>query len=442
MATETAQGVGQAVLTSPAVSAKPSIPPVIRRNTILIAASQVSTGMGMGLLPTLGALMVFQMLGSTALAGTAAVIQGIARFAVAYPAGAIADRYGRKPAMVAGLLVAGVGALVVGTSVAINSFPLLVVGVFIFAMATGGSMQMRVAATDMYPPSRRAEGLGYILTGSIAGSIGKAGLIAFAAAVAGRLNLDPFALAWWLVPVVLLPALLMVSRIRPDPKEIALNLAQYYPGADLRPVHRSRRAAAGMPTGTGFRAYLRDFTKLTVFISHFAVQGNMSMIMVVASLTLAHHGHDLPAIAFSSMLHSLGMHAFSIPIGWLTDRAGRRAVMLTGLLLAALGTVLIAITGDFWIITLGFFLVGFGWCGIHVAGTVLLADTSAPAERARVIGSNDTFSGAANLVLALAAGPVLGFVGMDAIALIGIGLMVVPLLMILKLGERAEVAHG
>lgn len=433
MATETAQIAGQpGAIAARAVPAKPPIPPLIKRNTVLIAASQVSSGMGMGLLPTLGALMVFQMLGSTTLAGTAAVIQGIARFAVAYAAGAIADRYGRKPAMIAGVFVAGLGALIVGTSVAMNSFLLLIVGVFVFAMATGGSMQMRVAATDMYPPSRRAEGLGYILTGSIVGSIGKAGLITFASAVAVHLNVDPFALAWWLVPVVLFPAFLMLLRIHPDPKEIGLNLAKYYPDYVPAPPARGRN---DRPLEGGFGAYVRDFTKLTVFIANFGVQGNMSMIMVVAALTLSHHGHDLPAIAFSSMLHSLGMHAFSIPLGWLTDRAGRRPVMLAGLLLAASGTVLVAATGDYWVITLGFFLVGFGWCGVHVAGTVLLADVSHPAERARVIGSNDTFSGAANLFLALAAGPVLGFIGMDAIALIGIGLMVVPFLMVLKLQE-------
>jgi MFS family permease len=96
---------------------------------------------------------------------------------------------------------------------------------------------------------------------------------------------------------------------------------------------------------------------------------------------------------------------------------------------------LIASTGDYWIITLGFFLVGFGWCGVHVAGTVLLADVSAPQERARVIGSNDTFSGAANLLLALAAGPVMAFTGLGVIAVISIALMVAPFLMILRMKE-------
>lgn len=428
MATETAAAVAQA--TPVARAAKPPIPSIIKRNTILIAASQVSTGMGMGLLPTLGSLMVYQMLGSATWAGSATVLQGVARFIVAYPAGAIADRYGRRPAMMAGIIVACVGALIVGTSVAINSFPLLMFGILVFAIATGGSMQLRVAATDMYPPSRRAEGLGYILTGSIVGSIGKAGLVSLASIVAVSLAVNPMALAWWLVPVILLPALFMVSKIKPDPKDIALNLDRYYPGF-VRPV-----SAARAHTKPGnFRTYIKDFNKLTVFVSHFGVQGNMSMIMVVTALTLTHHGHDLPAIAFSGMLHSLGMHAFSIPIGHLTDRFGRKPVMLGGLVLAALGTILISLSGDYWLITLGFTLVGVGWSGVNVAGTVLLADVSPPAERARVIGSNDTFSGAANMFLALVAGPIMSLAGIEFIGLVGIAIMVTPFLMILKMED-------
>jgi MFS family permease len=410
-------------------AAKPAIPPVIRRNTILIAASQVCSGMGIGLLPTLGALMVYKMVGSMALAGTATVIQGIARLLVAYPTGLIADRYGRKPAMVAGLVVAAAGAVVVGTSVAINSFPLLLFGVLVFAMATGGSMQLRVAATDMYPPSRRAEGLGYVLTGSVFGSVGKAGLISFASIVAVSLSVDPMALAWWLVPVVVFPALLLVLQIHPDPKDIALNLEQYYPD-----YKRPAPSARPQPRGN-FRTYVKDPSMLTVFISNFSAQGNMSMIMVVAALSLSHHGHDLPAIAFSSMLHSLGMNAFSIPIGWLTDRVGRRPIMLSGLVIAAVGTMLIALTGDYWILTLGFFLVGFGWSGVNVAGTVLLADLSPAAERARVIGTNDTFAGAANMLLALIAGPVMDWAGVEAIGIVGVALMIVPMFMVLRLSD-------
>ena len=40
---------------------------------------------------------------------------------------------------------------------------------FVFGMGMNTAQQLRVAAADMYPPSRRAEGLGYVLTGSLVG---------------------------------------------------------------------------------------------------------------------------------------------------------------------------------------------------------------------------------------------------------------------------------
>ena len=60
------------------------------------------------------------------------------------------------------------------------------------------------------------------------------------------------------------------------------------------------------------------------------------------------------------------------------------------------------------------------------------------AERARLIGSNDTFAGAANTLLALIAGPIMGWVGVEAIMVVGAALMVPPFLMLLRLDLKAS----
>ncbi len=104
--------------------------------------------------------------------------------------------------------------------------------------------------------------------------------------------------------------------------------------------------------------------------------------------------------------------------------------MLYGLLAALAGTVLIAFTEAYWTVTLGYFLVGFGWSAVYVAGTVLLADISLPEERARLIGSNDTFAGLANTLLAMIAGPVFELAGIHAIVIVGAALMAGPLLLV------------
>ncbi len=409
-----------------------AIPAIIRRNTFYIAAAQGCTGAGLGVLPSLGALMVVQLLGSPELSGLAIGMLGVSRFVVSYPIGVLADRAGRKVAMMWSLVVALAGAIIAGIAMLMGSFPLFMAGVFIFGLAVGGTQQLRVAATDMYPPQRRGEGLGYVVTGAVGGSIGVVVVVAVAQQLADITGVNALALTWLLTPVVILPALALVSRVHPDPKEIAANLERYYPG--YRPPAGEHAPVA--VTGNAL-AYLTHFPKLTAFVSNFAVQGNMSMIMVVAVLVLQHHGHSLPAIAVSTSIHSIGMFGFAVPQGWLADRIGRRAVMLAGLVVAGAGSPLLVLTGDYALLTAGFFMVGFGWSCVSVASTALLADMTHPNERGRVLGVCDTFTGGANVVLALLVGPMLQALGLEAVGAVGVGLMVLPALMLLRVRERA-----
>src|SRR4029450_11252892 len=68
----------------------------------------------------------------------------------------------------------------------------------------------------------------------------------------------------------------------------------------------------------------------------FALQGTMAMVMAMTSLALAHHGYALPAVSLAVASHVVGMYGLSLPLGYLTDRLGRRAVMLGGVVLKQL----------------------------------------------------------------------------------------------------------
>lgn len=408
------------------------IPALIRRNTLLVAGAQMCVGAGLGVIPSVGALMVVRMLGSAAFAGLALGTLGVSRFLVAYPVGILADRLGRRPAFAIALATGTAGALVAGSGMAAGSFAWFIGGVFVFGLGVGAGQQLRVAATDMFPPERRAEGLGYVVTGSVAGALASVLLIALADTLADRLGLDALTLVWWLTPLVLLPGLVFILRVRPDPKEIAAHLGRYYPGYPLDPDPLPNGEAVQHGS---FLSLVRHFPKLAAFVASFAVQGNMSMVMAFAAVALAHHGHGLTAIAVASAIHAMGMFAFAIPQGWLTDRHGRRPMMLAGLLIAALGTVLTVTTELYWVVAAGFFLVGLGWSCVNVGATAFVADLSSTEERGRAIGANDTFSGAGNVLLALAAGPLVDGFGLPALGIAGAALMVAPALMISRVRE-------
>jgi MFS family permease len=410
------------------------VPYLIKRNTALVALSQSFSGAGMPLAYGIGPLMVVAVTGSASLAGLSVGLFGLSRFLVSYPVGKVTDAYGRKPGIQLGLATALAGAALVAWSMSLKSIVALTAGLLVFGMGMAAAHQLRVAVTDMFPPSLRAEALGYVALGSIVGLAISPVLVATAERLAPGLGQDPMALPWLLLPVLIVGGMILVTFIRPDPKVIGENLAQYFPGAPARP--RSAEAAAAHFT---VMSLLRRAPIRRAIVANCAAQGNMSIVMVLTSLVLHHHGHSLTAIAFSHMFHTVGMFGFTIPIGRLADRLGREQVMYPGVAIALVGAALVTFAPAFWSVTLGTFLVGLGWAAANVASTALIADRSETGERGRAIGVSDSFAGAASVVTALVTGPLVEGYGLPAAGMAAVAFAVVPLAMVVVswMGKRA-----
>jgi MFS family permease len=414
-----------------------AIPPLIRRNTILLALTQAFVGMGNQTTPTLAPIIVVQMLGSAALSGLGTSILGVSRLIIAYPIGWLTDRYGRKSGLMLGLALALIGSLVIGLAMAQGSFPLVVVGLVIFGLGVGAGQQLRLAAADMFVPARRGEGLGYVLTGSLIGAIAAPILFATGEGIASSTGGDRLSVIWFLLPIVLIPSMILVTMVRPDPKTIAQNLERYYPG------YIAPEQVLGQPTGSP-RIWLRHLPLATAFANSFAALGVMSMMMAMTSLALDHHGYSLSLISVSVSLHVVGMFGFSIPFGRLSDRIGRRNVMLLGNIIIAFGSILVPTSPDYFVITAGTFLVGLGWSCVNVASSALITEVVGPAERGRAIGLSDTISQSSSIVLPLAAGPLVEWAGLPVLAVVALAVLAVPVIMLARLRETkpGEYAHA
>ena len=227
---------------SPAVG----IPPLIKRNTLLFALSQSFIGAGTQLAYGIGPLMVIAVTGSASLAGLTVGLFGVSRFLVSYPTGKITDKFGRKP----GILF-GQGLTMVGSC---HGFAMLaqrvglVAGMVLFAMGVSAASQLRVAATDMYPPRMRGLALGFVATGSLVGIALSPLVMGLAEIVSQRTGHAAIGLPWLMLPVLIAGGMLLVKFVRPDPKEIGLNLQRYYPTTCRRrnrPVGRAPSSAHG-----------------------------------------------------------------------------------------------------------------------------------------------------------------------------------------------------
>ncbi|GBD10694.1 Riboflavin transporter RfnT [bacterium HR23] len=373
--------------------------------------------------------MVVALTGSPALAGIGTSILGASRFMVGYPFGKLTDAIGRRPGLALAVGVGLLGSLLTGLAMMRHSFPLFLGGLMVFGLGMGAAQQIRLAAAEMFPVRRRAEGIGIVLTGSLVGALLAPLVVRVAQGTAPGMGVDVLALPWLLVPLALCPALLSLLFVRPDPKAIASHLERYWP--EEKPPAPAPHSGAG----GGFLDYLRRYPTLVAFVCSLSAQGNMAMVMALTSLALNHHGHSPSAISLSVSIHVVGMFGFSLPLGRLADRIGRRAVLALGMVIAGVGSALVPLSPHYWVITTGTFLVGLGWSFVNVGATALIADVVHPGERGRAIGANDTFSNAMGIVLPVAMGVAIASLGLGVLGLVGVVMMVPALLLTLRLRD-------
>ena len=111
------------------------------------------------------------------------------------------------------------------------------------------------------------------------------------------------------------------------------------------------------------------------------------------------HGHAdmLRIVGIVLSLHIAGMYALSPVIGWLTDRLGRRAVILGGVALLLAACAVAGTAGhDTARLSVGLVLLGLGWSGTMVAGSTLLS------ESVRRGATEPSVQGLSDLVMGLA----------------------------------------
>jgi MFS family permease len=409
----------------PIPRATSGIPPLIKRNTVLFALSQSFVGAGTQLAYGIGPLMVIAVTGSASLAGLTVGLFGVSRFLVSYPVGRITDQYGRKPGILFGQALAMIGTFTSGLAMLAGSAIGLTIGMIIFTSGISAGQQLRVAATDMYLPRQRGLALGFIATGSLVGIVLSPGVMALADWIGARTGHDAIALPWLMMPVLILGGMILVFFVHPDPKEIGMNLERYYPGYVPPPKPAAAQALA-------FSSWdlLRQPTPRLAILCNGAGQGNMAIVMVLTSLVLSHHGYGLTAIALSHSFHAAGMFAFTIPLGWASDRIGRERVMYPGVGIALIGALFVAFADGYASVTLGTFLVGLGWCAANVASTALIADQVETQHRGRAIGVSESGAGAMTVIAAAVTGPLVECTSLPAAGIVAVLIAAVPLVML------------
>ena len=382
------------------------VPRELVRATGRLAGAQIFVSAALPLNATVGAVAAKDLSGHEGLAGISVGIAFLFSMLSLFVVGSVAQNLGRKPVLLAGLSLLGLGALVCGLAIWAHSFALLVVGTAIFGSGQGPSMLGRAAAADLYPPVLRGRGVGTVATAGAIGAVAGP-LVAIAAGGGAELagivrQAGPF-LA---VPLLGAVALWLIATMRPDPRDVASDLGRWYRNLPQVPEPPPPRPRAELVRLVPARAAITA-TAL--------VQAAMVGVMSITAVELGDSGWADWQVQLLMAAHFIGMFALAYPVGMLADRLGRRRTMLLAIGVCAVGSFGTAVTGSSPLITPFFFLLGLGWAGCFVAGTAVMADITSPRERGVLTATNDFVVAGFGAASSLSAGAILSGAGYWAV---------------------------
>src|SRR5918911_2144727 len=127
----------------------------VRRNTLLICVGQATTWATVGVFVALGPLIVYQMTGSSALAGALFAIWSIGVAVGAQATGFAMDRVGRRPGLAVGQFILALASLMAVVAALVHSAPLMLITAAVGGLGAGGALLARLAVPDMFPPAPR-----------------------------------------------------------------------------------------------------------------------------------------------------------------------------------------------------------------------------------------------------------------------------------------------
>ena len=406
-----------------------------RRTLRLLFATQILGGIGVGIGVSVGALLATEMAGValSGLAQSAAVVGGAL---VVAPATRITPRYGRRPSLALTYLVGALGGVVVVVAAMLDLVPLLFGGLFLFGGGTAAGLQARYAAVDLATDRRRGRDLSLVVWATTVGAVAGPNLAPLAGIAVESRGVPTLAGPFVFSAIALsLSAILLLLLLRPDPLIVARStLSALGPGAGVGPQPR-RGMREALSTVLADRAATLGITAMAV--GHLVMVGVMAMTPVHI-LDAGHEAaHTLRIVGIVLSFHIAGMYALAPVTGWLSDRYGRRPVILGGVALLLLACAVAGTAGHGTVqLSAGLTLLGLGWSGTMVGGSTLLTESVSAEIRPSAQGLSDMIMGLAGASAGALSGFAMNGGGYPLVALLAAAATVPLVLMIVARAAR------
>jgi len=365
--------------------------------------------------------------------GLAITIYALAQFIFTPVLGTLSDRYGRRPIILASLLIE---ALSLALAALAGSLPILFVARFIGGLGASNIGSAQAVVADVTPAQGRARGMGLI-----GAAIGLGFVVG--PALGGLLAPLGPAVPFWAAMIVALANALLVLRFLPETRqmEIARPTMNREPTVGTLPGGQVSRFIVGL--FAGWRQVLRHPVVARLVVVNLLFTVAFTAMEAVFPLFTQHsfswtarqNGYIFTYAGIVIVLMQGGM------VGQLVKRLGERRLLIAGLVMLAAGLALLA-----WSTSLALLLVALGIVSMSDGAvtpmvSALLSFANPPTTRGETLGLAQAVAGLGRVIGPLAAGSILATLGPGAPFFVGSALVVLAALIALPaLSSKHEVS--
>lgn len=394
---------------------------IARKITGILFAQQSLASAGFIAAATLNSIVGKELSQNSSWAGVPTAVYLLAGAFSAFMWGYVFDAIGRRRGLATGLSAGVVGSSITFYAIAIHSFPVFLGGMVMMGIANAAVQLGRFAAAEVNRPEHRGRAISNVVIGGTVGSVVGPFVAGPAGSLVGSWGIDELAGAYLVAAILFaIGAVVVFFGLRPDPREIGKEVAEKFP---------ETVSASGQVRGV--LEIFRQPAALVAVISMVLGQMVMVLVMVITSLHMRDHHHQLTDISAVIASHTFGMYAFSIISGRLADRWGRGAVILIGSATLIISCIAATISPDVLPLSVALFLLGLGWNFCFVGGSTLLADQLSPLERSRTQGFNDLLVGLASALGSLESGFIFASLGYNMMAYVSAGFALIPFVVVI-----------
>jgi len=347
--------------------------------------------------------------------GLVLAIYALAQFICTPVLGSLSDRYGRRPIILASLLIE---ALSLALSALAGSLPILLVARFIGGLGASNIGSAQAVVADVTPAQGRARGMGLI-----GAAIGLGFVVE--PALGGLLAPLGPAVPFWAAMIVALANALLVLRFLPETRIIE--------SIEIEIAGRGQAPARFNGMGVifaGWRQVLRHPVVARLVVINLLFTVAFTAMEAVFPLFTQHsfgwtarqNGYIFTYAGIVIVLMQGGV------IGQLVKRLGERSLLIAGLVMLAVGLALLV-----WSTSLALLLVALGIVSISDGAvtpmvSALLSFASPPTTRGETLGLAQAVAGLGRVIGPLAAGSILAIGGPGAPFFLGSALVVLAAL--------------